>query len=39
MIKAHNFTKTNFLFDVGAVVLTDSLGVRRNKEAGREKPV
>lgn len=40
LIKAHRFIKINFLlFDAGAVVLTERLGIRRNKEAGRKKPV
>ena len=40
LIKAHRFIEINFLlFDTGTVVFTERLGIRRNKEAGRRKPV
>ena len=37
--KTHSITKTNNLFYAGAVVVTNSLVERINKEAGRKKPM
>ena len=37
--KAHSITKTNQLFYVGAVVVTNRLGVKIDKAAGRKEPM
>ena len=37
--KAHSITKTNELFHAGAVVVTNRLGVKINKVAGRKDPM
>ena len=37
--KAHSITKTNTLFYAEAVVVTNSLGVKIDKVAGRKKPM
>ena len=37
--KTHSITKTNELFYAGAVVVTNRLGVKINKVAGRKEPV
>ena len=37
--KTHSITKTNELFYVGAVVVTNRLGVKIDKVAGRKKPM
>jgi len=37
--KTHSITKTNELFYAGAVVVTNRLGVKINKEAGRNEPM
>ena len=35
----HNITKTNELFCAGAVVVTNKLGVKIDKVAGRKQPI
>ena len=37
--KTHSITKTNELFYAGAVVVTNRLGVKIDKVAGRKKPM
>ena len=37
--KAHSITKANELFYAGAVVVTNSLGVKIDKVAGRKEPM
>ena len=37
--KAHNITKTNELFYAGAFVVTNRLGVKIDKVAGRKEPI
>ena len=37
--KTHSITKTNKLFYAGAVVVTNSLGVKIDKVAGRKEPM
>ena len=37
-VKTHSITKTNKLLYPGAVVVTNRLGVKVDKEAGRKKP-
>ena len=37
--KTHSITKTNELFYAGAVVLTNSLGVKIDKVLGRKEPM
>ena len=37
--KTHNITKTNELFYAGAVVVTNRLGVKIDKVAGRKEPM
>ena len=37
--KIHSITKTNELFYAGAVVVTNRLGVKIDKVAGRKKPM
>ena len=37
--KTHSITNTNKLFSAGAVVVTDRLGVKINKVAGRKEPM
>ena len=39
MFKTHSITKTNELFYAGAVVVTNTLGVKIDKVAGRKEPV
>ena len=37
--KIHSITKTNELFDAGAVVVTNRLGVKIDKVAGRKEAI
>ena len=37
--KTHSITKTNVLFYAGAVVVTNRLGVKTDKVAGRKEPM
>ena len=37
--KTHSITKTNELFYAGAVVVTNRLGVKTDKVAGRKEPM
>ena len=37
--KTHSITKTNELFYAGAVVVTNRLGVKIDKVAGRKEPI
>ena len=37
--KTHSVTKTNELFYAGAFLVTNKLGVKIDKEAGRKKPM
>ena len=37
--KTHSITNTNILFYAGAVVVTNRLGVKINKVAGRKEPM
>ena len=37
--KTHTITKTNELFYVGAAVVTNRLGVKIEKAAGRKEPI
>ena len=37
--KTHSITKTNELFDAGAAIITNRLGVKIDKVAGRKEPM